>query len=109
MLSKNSSFCLALACPASTWAKGSIGLGIAVAGSGRRATLTQHELDACNSRRQRLGRLQQPQGQRLQVLNNSCEMELIPGAGQASQPQPLEVMMRLQMCKSHLDALSFVA
>lgn len=81
-----------------------MGLGIAVAGSVPAATQTQHELDTRNSHWHRLGRFQQPQGQRLQVLDNGGEVELVSGARQTSEPRPLEAVMCLQMRKSHLDA-----
>ena len=47
--------------------------------------------------------------QRLEVLHDGGEMELVACAGEASQPHPLEAVMGLQVRKAHLDALSLVA
>ena len=36
-------------------------------------------------------------------------MELVAGAGDTSQPQALEAMVGLQVCKAHFDALALIA
>ena len=52
---------------------------------------------------------EQPESQRLKVLNDGREMELVARAGKPSQPQPFEAMMGFEMCEAHLDPLSLVA
>ena len=54
-------------------------------------------------------RSDQPPGKRLEVLHDSCEVELVTSAGEASKPQPLEAMMGLQMAEAHLDFLALVS
>jgi hypothetical protein len=41
-------------------------------------------------------------------LHDGREVELVACAGEAAQPQPLEAVMGLQMCKAHLDPLPLV-
>jgi hypothetical protein len=36
-------------------------------------------------------------------------MERVGGAGEAAQVQPLEAVMRLQVCEAHFDALALIA
>jgi hypothetical protein len=47
--------------------------------------------------------------ERLEVLDDGGEMELVARAGKPPKPHPLEAMVGLQMCEPHLDALSLVA
>jgi hypothetical protein len=47
--------------------------------------------------------------QGLQVLHDSCEVELVACAGEAPQPNSLKSMVGLQMRKAHLDLLALVA
>ena len=47
--------------------------------------------------------------QRLEILHDSGEMELIACAGQPSQAHSLEAVMGLQVREAHLDALSLIA
>jgi hypothetical protein len=42
-------------------------------------------------------------GKGLQVLHDSCEVELVARAGEAPEAQALKAMMGLQVRKSHLD------
>ena len=49
------------------------------------------------------------QGQRLEVLHDGGEVELVAGAGQAAQAHALEAMMGFQVCKAHLDPFSQIA
>src|SRR5438128_1331507 len=48
-------------------------------------------------------------GKGLQVLHDSCEVELVARAGEPPEAQALEAMMGLQVRKPHLDPLAFVA
>jgi hypothetical protein len=47
--------------------------------------------------------------QRLQVLHNSREVELIARTGEPPQAHALEPMVGLQVRKAHLDLLALVA
>jgi hypothetical protein len=47
--------------------------------------------------------------QRLQVLHDGCEVELVARAGEAAQAHALESMVGLQVRKAHLDLLALVA
>ena len=47
--------------------------------------------------------------QRLQVLHNSREVELIARTGEPAQAHALEPMVGLQVRKAHLDLLALVA
>src|SRR5262245_33760130 len=47
-------------------------------------------------------------GQRLEVLDNCCEVKLVAHARQAPEPHALEAVMGLQMREAHLDLLAFV-
>jgi hypothetical protein len=47
--------------------------------------------------------------QRLQVLHNSCEVELVARTGEPPQAHALESMVGLQVRKAHLDLLALVA
>jgi hypothetical protein len=47
--------------------------------------------------------------QRLQVLHDGCEVELVARAGEAPQAHALEAMMGLEVRKAHLDLLALVA
>jgi hypothetical protein len=44
-----------------------------------------------------------PGGERLQVLGDGGEVELVAGTGEASQPQAIEAVMGLQMGNAHFD------
>ncbi len=48
------------------------------------------------------------QGKRLEVLHDGCKVELVACAGEPAQPEPLEAMVGLQVCKAHLDPLPLV-
>ena len=49
------------------------------------------------------------QRQRLKVLHDGGEVELVACAGKSSEPHAFEAMMNFEMCKPHLDALALVA
>jgi hypothetical protein len=46
--------------------------------------------------------------ERLEVLHDRSEVELVACAGEAPQPHALEAMVGLQVRKSHLDPLALV-
>ena len=48
-------------------------------------------------------------GERLEVLHDGCEVELVARAGETPQPHALEAMMGLEVRKSHLDLLALIA
>jgi hypothetical protein len=54
-------------------------------------------------------RTYEPHSERLQILNDRGEVELVAGAGQASEPHALEAVMGLQVCKAHLDSFALIA
>ena len=54
------------------------------------------------------GRCDQPQCHRLKVLDDSCEMELVAGTREASQPHALEAVMGFQVRKAHLDTFPLI-
>jgi hypothetical protein len=47
--------------------------------------------------------------ERLKILRDGCEDELVMGAGQAPQSHALEAMMDLQVGKAHLYFLALIA
>jgi hypothetical protein len=47
--------------------------------------------------------------ERLKILRDRCEYELVIGAGQAPQSQALKAMLNLQMGKAHFDFLALIA
>ena len=47
--------------------------------------------------------------QRLQVLHNGCEVELVARTGEPPQAHALESMVGLQVREAHLDLLALVA
>jgi hypothetical protein len=47
--------------------------------------------------------------QRLQVLHNGCEVELVARTGEPAQAHTLESMVGLEVRKAHLDLLALVA
>ena len=47
--------------------------------------------------------------QRLEVLRDGGEKELVARTGQAAQAHPLEAVMGLQVCEAHLDLFALVA
>ena len=47
--------------------------------------------------------------ERLEVLHDGGEMELVACAGKPSEAHPVEAVMGLQVREAHLDALSFIA
>ena len=47
--------------------------------------------------------------QRLQVLHDGCEVELVARTGEPPQAHALELMVGLEVCKAHLDLLALVA
>ena len=67
-------------------------------------------LNERNSRTRRDWRRRPDQSQRhgLEVLHDGGEVELVAGAGETAQSQPLEAMMGLEVRKAHLDALPLV-
>jgi hypothetical protein len=48
-----------------------------------------------------MARLNNPYG--FEVLDDGRKVELVACAGEASQPQPLEATVGLQVCKAHLN------
>ena len=48
-------------------------------------------------------------GERLQVLHDGCEMELVARASETPQAHAFEAMMGFQMRKPHLDPLPLIA
>src|SRR3979490_386443 len=46
---------------------------------------------------------------RFEVLHDCGEVELVAGAGEASQPPALQAMMGLEVCKPNLHLLALVA
>jgi len=54
-------------------------------------------------------RTYEPQSERLQVLNDRGEVELVAGTGQTSEPHAIEAVMGLQVREAHLDALALIA
>jgi hypothetical protein len=50
-----------------------------------------------------------PAGERLQVLGDGGEVELIARAGEAAQPEAIEAVMGFQMGKAHLDLAPLMA
>ncbi len=50
-----------------------------------------------------------PGSERLQVLGDGGEVELVACTGEASQPQAIEAVVGFQMGKAHLDFPAFVA
>ena len=47
--------------------------------------------------------------ERLEVLHDGGEVELIACPGEAAQSHALEAMVGLEVCKAHFDLLAFVA
>ena len=47
--------------------------------------------------------------ERLEVLHDGSEMELVARTGEAPKPHALEAMVGLQMRKPHLDPLSLIS
>ena len=54
-------------------------------------------------------RAEYPQRERLEVLHDGSEMELVARTGEAPKPHSLEAMVDLQMGKPHLDPLSLIS
>ena len=76
-------------------------------GLGAHAT---NSTDATQLRRMRLRwRPEESERERLEVLHDGGEVELVASAGEAPKPHPLEAMVGLQMREAHLDPLSLVS
>src|SRR6476619_185907 len=45
----------------------------------------------------------------LEVLYDGREVELVTSAGEASKPQPLKAMVRLEVAEAHLDLFALVS
>src|SRR5262245_40190340 len=83
------------------------GVFSSLAQRGRRPRRSRYQPTPRNSRVGRLWwRPDEVEGQRLEVLHDGGEMELVSGARQAAQPHALEAVMGLQVCEAHLDAFA---
>ena len=54
-------------------------------------------------------RLDETKGQRLEVLDDLREVELVASPREAAETKPLEPVMGIQASNAHLDAISLIA